>query len=238
MSFVTSSKNLVQKQLRRFGWEIKRVNSGDIADLVRTLNDQQITKVFDVGANLGQYASSVFATGFNGEVVSFEPLSEIHASITQSAQSNPKWRVHDRCAVGASAGTVTINRAANAVSSSVLAIEETHVSAAPNSRFVGQEEVPVIALDDLNEPNLDSSFLKIDTQGFESEVLKGASNMLKTIRGAQLEISIAPLYEGQADYAALFDVMHEAGLRLWSVEPGFRDPKSRRLLQFDAIFMR
>ncbi|MBI6630993.1 FkbM family methyltransferase [Pontibaca salina] len=238
MSIVTLAKKLIQKQLNHFGWEIKRVNSGDISDLVGTLNSRGAVKLLDVGANLGQYASSVFAAGFKGEVVSFEPLGNIHAKLAQNAASNPRWRVHERCAVGAAAGTVTINRAANAVSSSVLTIEEAHVSAAPTSKFTCAEEVTVIALDDLPLADLEWTFLKIDTQGFEGQVLEGAAQLLPEIAGVQLEISIAPLYKDQADYFEIFDVMHAAGLRLWSVEPGFRDPRTRQLLQFDAIFLR
>lgn len=238
MSIVTITKHFVQKNLQRFGWEIKRVNSSDISDLMAELNARGVSTLLDVGANLGQYASSSFAAGFAGEVISFEPLGDIHAQLTHSAKANPRWKVHSRCAVGAATGKVKINRAANAVSSSVLAISETHLFAAPTSRTTGTEEVPVMALDDIGVQDPTRTFLKVDTQGFEGEVLKGAAKLLPQIAGTQLEISIAPLYEEQADYAAIFDAMHAAGLRLWSVEPGFRDPQTRKLLQFDAIFLR
>jgi len=238
MSVVTFGKHIIQRNLQRFGWKICRVTSGEIADLVNTLNSRGVVKVLDVGANLGQYANSLFSAGFNGEVVSFEPLSDIHAKLVRDAAGNPRWRVHERCAVGGESGRVTVNRAANAVSSSVLTMEEAHVSAAPNSRFVASEEVKVIALDDLDEADPELTFLKIDTQGFEIEVLKGAAELLPNVMGAQLEISLAPLYKNQADYAEVFNLMHTAGLRLWSVEPGFRHPKTRQLLQVDAIFLR
>lgn len=238
MSVVSMAKDLFQRNLQRFGWEIKRVNSGDIADLMAELNAREVVKLLDVGANLGQYAKAAFDVGFSGEVLSFEPLSDIHARLAHSAEAHPRWRVHPRCAVGSTKGKVTINRAANAVSSSVLAISDIHVFSAPSSRITGTEEVPVIALDDIGLTDPTRTFLKIDTQGFEGEVLKGAKKLLRQIAGVQVEISIAPLYEDQAEYAAIFDAMHSAGLRLWSVEPGFRDQKTRRLLQFDAIFLR
>lgn len=235
---VTLAKHAIQSQLRRTGWEVKRLNTGDIADLVRELEGRGVSRLLDVGANIGQYANAVLYNGFSGEIISFEPLGDIHGELAKAAATHPRWNVHDRCAVGAEAGTITINRASNAVSSSILPIEDLHVSAAPSSQFTATEDVAVIALDDLALTDCERTFLKVDTQGFEGEVLKGAVQLLPRIAGAQLEISIAPLYKGQADYAEVFDILHRAGLRLWSVEPGFRDPASNCLLQFDAIFMR
>ena len=238
MSITFFSKQLVQNVLNKFGREIKRINSGDISDLVKLLNEQRILHLLDVGANLGQFGKSAFQSGYEGEITSFEPLSDMHSKLIQNASAFPRWQVHPRCALGAKAGEITINRSENAVSSSILEIEDTHTNATEGSRYIGSEKTPVVALDDLQLKNLGETFLKIDTQGFEGEVLKGAADLITKVAGVQVEISIAPLYQDQADYQDVFQVLHSAGLRLWSVEPGFRDPKTRRLLQFDAIFWR
>ena len=81
-------------------------------------------------------------------------------------------------------------------------------------------------------------FIKIDTQGYEMEVLKGAESTLRLASGIKVEVSIAPLYEGQPDYLSLIEFIRSAGFSLWSIEPGFSDPKTGRLLQFDAVFFR
>jgi len=147
--------------------------------------------------------------------------------------------VHPRCAVGAAAGSIEINISENSVSSSVLPILGDHVSAAPGSRYVGREKVPVITLDSLQSTmSLRDAFLKIDTQGFEAEVLKGARQILPTLVGLQIECSVAPLYLGQADFLELLATVRDAGFQVWSLDPGFRDRASGRLLQFDAVFFR
>lgn len=238
MAFTTLIKHLIQMNLRRIGYEIKRLENGEMSVLVRELNSRQVETIYDVGANLGQYALSCFAAGFEGMIISFEPQADIHSRISKSAASNPNWEVYRRCAVGRKSGTATINRAANSVSTSLLPIETTHTLAAPNSRTVGVETVDVLSLHDIIQTPAEQSFLKIDTQGFEGEVLHGASDLLTKISGVQLEISIAPLYLGQATYQELFGKLHEAKLKLWSVEPGFRNPQTGQLLQFDAIFLR
>jgi hypothetical protein len=80
--------------------------------------------------------------------------------------------------------------------------------------------------------------LKIDTQGYEMAVLRGAEKMLPRLAGVQLELSLAPLYEGQTLYLELIDWLRARGFDLWSVIPGFVDPSSGRMLQFDGVFFR
>jgi hypothetical protein len=52
------------------------------------------------------------------------------------------------------------------------------------------------------------------------------------------ELSLTPLYDGQALLADIVRYLEDAGLELWYVEPGFRDPATRRLLQLDGTFFR
>src|SRR5690606_1134245 len=117
------------------------------------------------------------------------------------AASDPNWIVAPRAAVGAAQGEITINISANSVSSSALPILEAHTSGAPASRYIGQETAPVIRLDDSELIAIDNRiFVKIDTQGFEGEVIKGATKVLSRAIGIQTELSIAKLYDGQPDY--------------------------------------
>jgi hypothetical protein len=80
--------------------------------------------------------------------------------------------------------------------------------------------------------------LKIDTQGYELEVLRGAPAMLARASAVQIEMSLAPLYEGQLLMRDLWQVLEDAGFELWTLVPVFVDPGSGRLLQVDAAFFR
>ena len=80
-------------------------------------------------------------------------------------------------------------------------------------------------------------FLKIDTQGYEKEVLNGLCQNLKNINVIQLELSTVYLYEGQELYDHYFSFFDKNGFALWSLEQGFSDKNSGRMLQFDAIFV-
>jgi len=81
-------------------------------------------------------------------------------------------------------------------------------------------------------------FIKIDTQGYEDLVLKGACETIKKATGLQLEVSLVPLYEGQTLYADIIDKMKTFGFNIWGLSTVLIDTKTGRLLQVDAVFFR
>ena len=81
-------------------------------------------------------------------------------------------------------------------------------------------------------------FLKIDTQGFEWQVLDGASETLAHVKGVLCELSLVPLYEGQKLWMDLIQRLEREGFTLWSIQKGFTDPRDGRTLQVNAIFFR
>jgi hypothetical protein len=80
--------------------------------------------------------------------------------------------------------------------------------------------------------------MKIDTQGFESKVLKGAENSLMQIDTVQMEMSLVPLYEGELLFNEMSILMSEKGYVLVAIETGFSDQDSGQVLQIDGIFHR
>src|SRR6185437_13227556 len=89
-----------------------------------------IDTVLDVGANVGQYGSALRSSGFDGRIVSCEPLPDAHAALSRRCASDPMWTALPT-AVGAEPGTVSINVSANSYSSSVLPMLAAHLDAAP-----------------------------------------------------------------------------------------------------------
>lgn len=196
--------------------------------------------VLDVGANTGQYGALVRNCGYRGPIVSFEPLLAAYDELTQRAASDPCWTVADRGALGAAAGHATINVAGNSASSSLLDMNPVHASAAPHSAYVAMEQIKVYVLDDCIERYVGDKrcgLLKIDTQGYEMEVLRGAQRTLSDrIIAVQTELSLIELYRGQPLMLDVCDFMRKHGFSLHQIIPGFKDPASGRLLQLDGIF--
>jgi hypothetical protein len=79
--------------------------------------------------------------------------------------------------------------------------------------------------------------VKIDTQGYEKNVIDGATASLDKIKVFQLEMSIFPLYENEMLYLDMIQYLDNKGFQLFTLENGFSDPKTGQLLQLDGIFV-
>ena len=240
MNFV---KNTLKRLINASGFELRRLKpkTNPAYQLLAGLKAFDVDLVFDVGANAGQFAAELRDVGYRGEIVSFEPLSEAFAKLSARALRDIKWRVHQRGAIGDFDGEIEINISGNSVSSSVLPMTEAHSSAAVISAYVGSEQVPIFKLDSIAADYLTANtryFLKIDTQGFESQVLDGASQTLLAAQGVLCELSLVPLYEGQRLWLEMIQRIEQAGFTLWAIQRGFTDPRDGRTLQLNAIFFR
>jgi len=242
-------KHSLKLAARHFGLDVHRYNPVESAEarLFALLRTHGIETVIDVGANDGGYGSLLRGGGYEGAILSFEPLEAEHARLSEAARADPtgRWFVHPRAALGAEHGEIEIHVAGNSASSSILPMLETHAKAAPESRYVGVQKVPVRRLDEVRHEVLDRALsgpgrilLKIDTQGYEMPVLRGAEKLLRHIAGVQLELSVTPLYEGQVLCVDMMAWLRERGFELWNLIPGFIDPGSGRMLQFDGVFFR
>lgn len=209
--------------------------------LGKLLVAHQVDLVLDVGANVGQYASSLFRIGFEGRVVSFEPLAAAYHQLLERSLSNPKWEVAERCALGDRTGEISLNVANNSVSSSALPMLKSHQDAAPDSVYIGAEITKLVTLDSVADEYIRDArcpFLKLDVQGYEETALRGATETLSKVVGIQLEMSLVPLYQGELPFRQMLDRISARGFELQLLIPGFSDPDSGRLLQVDGIFFR
>jgi len=201
----------------------------------------KIELLFDVGANFGQYAMHARESGYKGKIISFEPLPDAYEKILKNSKNDPLWIVHKRCALGSDISEMEINISQNSQSSSILSMLHLHSSAAPESLYIDKAKTDVITLDsifDSYRKNNEKIFLKIDVQGFESEVLKGLTLNLKNVFAVEIELSVVPLYHKQELYNYFFSFFEKNGFTLWSLTPIFRKDETGELLQFDAVFIR
>lgn len=231
----------IRRLALKCGIELNRYNPVQSQDarMARLLDQHGIDTVLDVGANTGGYGQALRDIGYRGDILSFEPLGQAYAELTEAAATDVHWHIAPRMALGAEDGEIEINVAGNSVSSSILPMYDAHALAAPQSRYVGTERVRLSRLDSVSHAALGrdrTTLLKIDTQGYEMPVLEGATTLLPHIRGIQLELSLIPLYEGQVTYRDMIDWLAVKGFDLWNIIPGFSDASTGRLLQFDGIF--
>lgn len=236
-------KTLIKKIARQFCVEISRYTpaNSDMAKIQTMLSLNKIDLVLDVGANTGQYARSIRLGGYKGKIVSFEPLSSAYKELIRLSQNDPHWIIAPRMAIGKEDGETVINISENLSSSSLVPMLKTHMDAAPESRYIGTEKTKVARLDTIVSEYISESksiYLKIDTQGFEEQVLDGADGIMPKIKGLQIELSLVPLYEGQLLFVDMINKLTSLGYDLHGILPVFTDNKTGRLFQADGIFYR
>jgi len=205
------------------------------------LRSYNIDTVLDIGANSGQFAEYLRKDlGYTKRILSFEPLSSAFSLLKAKADKDPYWDAFN-IALGDTEVQSEINIAGNSYSSSLLDMLPSHLKSAPDSGYKGKEIIEVKKLDSIFENLCDARntvYMKIDTQGFESKVLKGAQNALQRIDTVQMEMSLVPLYKGEMLFDELYCLMNESGYSLVAIIPGFADKNSGQLLQVDGIFHR
>lgn len=163
------------------------------------LAGQELRTVVDVGANKGQFALLALELFPAATVHAFEPLAEPHARLAAWSAGEPRL-VRHRLALATASGTVVMQVAARDDSSSLRSITPRQVAQFPGTHRVGEESVAVARLDGVLGPGdlIAPAFLKIDVQGSELDVLRGAGALLDRFDWVYAECSFVELYGGQA----------------------------------------
>jgi FkbM family methyltransferase len=144
-------------------------------DLGRDLADFKPAVIFDVGANVGLSTAACLARFPKAEIYSFEPVEKTYAQLDQRFAKDPRVRCfHLALGAEATTGTITVSESAVLASLSPTALigETTLVS--------GVEQVEVETLDDFTTAHeIDRiDYLKVDTEGYDLNVVKGAERLL------------------------------------------------------------
>jgi FkbM family methyltransferase len=230
----------IKRAVRRMGYEVRqytplRSYTAARGALFASLG---IDVVVDVGANAGQYGELLRELGFRGRLVSLEPEPGAYAALERAAAADGRWRAL-RVAAADVDGEIELRVTADSRSSSVLA---------RNERFADQPgwaprevvRVPARRLATLAPELLEAgerAHLKLDVQGYENQVLEGAAEALARFESLELELNVAPLYEGQAQLADMVTLLAERGFEMVSLEPILLDDRGR-LVELDGLFAR
>lgn len=244
-------RSLINQVLARFNYTIKRIVPADpeqyfldhlpeeLAARRLLLNYYQISTILDVGANTGQYASLTRRLGYKGRIISFEPIQSAYAQLMQNSANDNEWSCVNY-ALGSEPGTSIIHISKNSYSSSLLDILPSHLEFDNNSAYIDEQEIEIKTLDSVFNQLFkkgENYLLKIDTQGFEMNVLKGSRQSLSKIAFIQLEMSVEPLYTNETLFYEMYSYLINAGFELFTFENGIRNPKNGKLLQLDGIFI-
>lgn len=241
-SFLRTALKALQKGALKFGVDVRRFNPVVSAPHRRAviLRSLGVTHTIDVGANVGQYGSELRNLGFDGEIISFEPMPREFALLTEASNRDDNWTPM-QLAVSNFDGDTTFHVTTNSVASSLLSPVKSKISDDIDTRVAQKIDVTVRRLDGLILPKLPKQakvFLKVDAQGSEMDVLEGAVSPLERCVAVELEVSVLPLYEGQVSGLALLDYMQQRGWTAVSFNAECVHPKTMMVLQNDVLFVR
>jgi FkbM family methyltransferase len=203
----------------------------------RIKSNRRIGTILDVGANRGVFASRA-ARCFPGVPIhSFEPLPACRERLARLTAQYPHIQAHPT-ALGDHCGQIEMFENEFNESSSMLPMMDRHRQLWPFTERTQPVSVPMMTLDAFTEshPLTEPVFLKIDVQGYEMSVLKGAPATLRKVAVAVMEVNFELLYQGQAEFAELIALMARNDFRFIEFADEMRVPAGGRLIYADAVF--
>lgn len=225
---------------RHFGLDIHRFSPETHPDpLFRFLHCYRVERVFDVGANEGQFGSFLRRQGYKGEIISFEPNPEAFERLKRNAAGDDHWQCFN-LGFGTAPGIAELNVSEYSAYSSLLGQSAALGALDAKARVVRKVRVQIETFDRFirnHGISASNALLKIDTQGFEKAVLEGAVSALQELRGVQLELSLKNIYEGQPLIEEMIPCMKQRGYALYAFNAGLSDRNTGELLETDGIFL-
>jgi FkbM family methyltransferase len=218
-------RDSVLRVSRSFGYDIvplREMKERDFALHLRELLARlDIDCVLDVGAHGGQYRDFLRdRVLYDGPIVSFEPVSHHIEVLRERSRGDRDWHI-EGYALGSSDGSMPIN---------VMVFDQFHT-----------ETVTVRTLDVVlpvlqERIGFDRPYLKIDTRGFDIEVLRGASDSLPAVKALQTEASVIGIYKGMPQDVDTIRYLDEHGFDITGLYPVSRD-SALRLAEFDCVMI-
>ena len=234
-------KNSIRFVLNRFNLRIHHVPKNKITgfnlgeDLQKIIT-QTSPVCLDVGANIGQ-TIKLFETIFESPLIySFEPSKKIFEKL-KAGFSSPQTRLYNY-ALGKEITRKEFINYEQSTMSSFLELSSSDENRFRNMQVIDREEVEVKTVDwFLEQENISSvDILKIDTQGFDIEVLRGAIHSFEKgiIRNVIIEINFIQMYNGQGTAQDISQFLADYGLHL--VDYYEKARKGKTLAWASALF--
>ncbi|HWD58332.1 MAG TPA: FkbM family methyltransferase [Stellaceae bacterium] len=209
----------------------------DSLELLEMLRGEGIDVIYDIGANIGTWTLLAKALYPDAQIHAFEPLPRHRDDFRANLARFADVRLHGVALGNRDQEDRQLHVMDFSDASSLLALAEPGRSHWGIGE-IAQVPVKLCRLDDyrqrfdLPKPDL----IKLDVQGYELEVLKGAKASLTSVKALIVEVSFAEFYEGQCLFEELVGFVAEQGFRLKAI--GVNTPLGRPLAQTDGLFVR
>lgn len=165
-----------------------------LIDIRKIFRRKKIKGILQVGAHRGQEVDAYIEMGVRN-IILIEPCADAFAHLKKKYGKNPYVKLFNT-AIGNYTGQVTMNvETANGGMSNSILEPTIHLDQYPDIKFQGTEIVDITRLDDLDFDRSQYDFLMMDCQCYEGEVLKGATETLKSIQYIMTEVNLVTMYD-------------------------------------------
>ena len=199
----------------------------------------QVDTVLDVGGHVGEYGVFLRRNGFEGKIVSFEPVQGNFEQLARRSAPDCRWDVVN-IALGSEDCTADINVAKSTSLSSFFEPSAYALHLFGMEAEVDHvEHVAVRRLDGVLDELLPDwrarcMYLKMDTQGWDLEVLAGATDVLPSTVAFQSEVSVQAIGNGMPSFEESIRDFEKRGFSLSGLFPVSLDPQFR-VVEFDCV---
>ena len=226
-----------------FGYEILKKKKIQTINnhLQYIFNMAKIDYVIDVGANEGQFASSLRRNNYKGNILSFEPASKPFKKLVENSKHDAYWDVIN-LALGEKKESRKINVFEASDLNSFYEASELGKNRLNNGmKKIKTEMIEIKTLDsilkkiDLKNKNI---FLKIDTQGFDLSVFKGSMKHMSMIRGLMSEIPVQKIYKTTQSYHDILKEYEAHKFQISGIFPVLQNKKNNTVMEFDCVMLK
>ena len=223
------------------GYHLASSNKGKLFDFLTSswVKSLKIDGVVDVGGNTGQFAQRLLSIWPTIPMVSFEPDPLPFAELLRLQDSYGSFKA-ENCALGREEGNASFFRSGFSPTSSLMEPTDEQLKHFPKAQTSGVIEVIVSTLDQMLINHLvgtERLLLKIDVQGFEKEVLLGATETLRRVSLIYIELSFVEYYQGQPLFDEVYRYMVERGFEFRGVVGTLQAGDNHEPTQVDAVFL-
>ena len=234
---------MINKFLSIFGYKLlKKKKSINIEDhLAYILSQLNINLVFDVGANIGQFGLLLRKNGYKGTIISFEPCSDSFEKLKKASHNDDNWKIF-KMALGDKKTQKEINIFNASDLNSFNEVSDLgKIRFDDNFKKIKTELIHLSTLNDFfekNNLNEKRIFLKMDTQGYDLNVFRGANKFYSSILGLMAEIPVQKIYNTNENYHETIEEYESNDFRITGIFPVSHNKKNHTVIEFDCVMVK
>ena len=233
-------KSFIGNLLKIFNIEIRKIPHYE-KNFWGWLVDYNIRTILDIGSYRGRFSLEINKFLPNAKIFAFEPLKESYQELLKNTR-------HIKCLEAFNIGLGNTNENTMIYkhdftpASSLLQATPKNIEIFPYIGQSNKQNITLCRLDDFVISNnltlTPEIFIKMDVQGFENKVINGGKNVFEKSRIIMCEVSFLPLYNEQASFDSLYELLSKIGFEFKGVIDRVLHPENGLPIYGDLLFIK